>query len=214
MKKVGVFGGTFDPIHYGHLRSALEVSEEKGLESVIFVPNNIPPHKDFRGTSSDVRLEMVRLAVSGVDEFSVSDCEIKRGGKSYTIDTVRELKSSMNGVDLYFIVGSDAFSTISTWKDYRDLLCEVNFLVMCRPSHTYSFLEEVLPGDVFSRFSVEERGRKYINKVSGTVVEYVNVTPLEISSTYIRNLIKGGRSIKFLVPKEVEEFIKEKKLYL
>ncbi len=215
MAYIGIFGGTFDPIHVGHLRASLEVMEEKGLDRIYFVPNNIPPHKEFKGAPSEARLEMVRLSVDGIDNFFACDLEIRRGGKSYSIDTVREFKEKFGSENrFYFIAGSDAFSTISTWKDYRDLLREVSFIVMCRPSHPYPFLEEVLSGEAFSEFEMVEKGRRYVNTLSGTTVEYINVTLLEVSSTYIRNLVKKGRSIKFLVTREVEGFIREKRLYL
>ena len=214
MEKIGIFGGTFDPIHIGHLRTCLEVKEEKGLDKAFFVPNNIPPHKNPAGAPPDVRYEMVKRALRNYPSFEVCDLEIKRGGRSYTIDTVREFKEKFGRDKRYFFIsGSDAFSSITTWKDYKNLLREVSFLVMYRSGHFYPFLEDILPEDIFSEFEIIERGRRYLNKKTGTSVEFVNVTLIEVSSTYIRNLVRKGKSITFLVPKEVEEYIKERKLY-
>ena len=214
MKKIGIFGGTFDPIHIGHLRTCLEVKEEKDLDRVFFVPNNIPPHKDTTGTPPELRYEMVKMAVKDYPFFEACDLEIKRGGRSFTIDTIREFKEKFGrDKSYYFIVGSDAFSTITTWKSYEQLLRETSFIVMYRSGHVYPLLEDILNEELFEEFDILEKGRLYKHRESGTTIEYVNVTLLEVSSTYIRNLIKKGRSIKLLVPEEVKRFIEEKDLY-
>ena len=174
MKKIGIFGGTFDPIHIGHLRTCLEVKEEKDLDRVFFVPNNIPPHKDTTGTPPELRYEMVKMAVKDYPFFEACDLEIKRGGRSFTIDTIREFKEKFGRDKIYyFIVGSDAFSTITTWKSYEQLLRETSFIVMYRSGHVYPLLEDILNEELFEEFDILEKGRLYKHRESGTTIEYV-----------------------------------------
>ncbi|HXF75168.1 MAG TPA: nicotinate-nucleotide adenylyltransferase, partial [Methylomirabilota bacterium] len=128
--KLGLFGGTFDPIHWGHLRSAEEVAESFGLDRVYFIPASIPPHKRGETTTpAEDRLKMVRLAVAGNDRFAVSTIEIKRAGVSYSIDTLRAFNAKKRrGDSLYFIIGLDAFREIGTWKDFRELFSLCHFI--------------------------------------------------------------------------------------
>jgi nicotinate-nucleotide adenylyltransferase len=133
--RLGLFGGTFDPIHIGHLRAALEVKQGFGLDRIVFIPAALPPHKkgDQVADAAD-RLKMVELGVSGYSGFSVSDAELQRSGPSYSIDTINHFKkSSEPDSEILFISGLDAFLEIDTWKSYRDLLRQIAFIVIARP---------------------------------------------------------------------------------
>ncbi len=134
VKRIGIFGGTFNPIHMGHLRTVWEVHCGFGLDETILIPSAAPPHKPAEGViDAGDRLEMVRLAISGYDEFTVSDVELKRPGPSYTIDTVRHFKSVYpEDADFHLIIGLDAILEIDTWKSYRDIFRLIPFIVMMR----------------------------------------------------------------------------------
>lgn len=134
--KIGILGGTFNPIHIGHLILAEEAREKLGLDKVIFVPAYLPPHKD----NSDIaqassRFEMANLAINGNEYFSVSDIEIKRNGRSYTIDTLREFKKAYPQDDLFFIIGSDLLTYLDEWKDLKEIIKMVKFVAATRPGY-------------------------------------------------------------------------------
>jgi len=212
--KIGIFGGTFDPIHWGHLRSAEEVSETFGLDRVYFVPASIPPHKRAQThTPARDRLQMVRLAVAGNPRFRVSTVEIERPGVSYSVDTVREFKRrSQQGDSLYFIIGLDAFREISTWKDYEEILALCHFIVTSRPG---SIASDPLKGAgiaVKKLFCYDSREKNYRHR-SGTRVHFVELTDIAISASEIRALVRQGKSIRYLGPPSVERYIKRRGLY-
>lgn len=220
--KIGLFGGTFNPIHRGHLRAALEVQQTFALEKTYFIPSALPPHKEPRGVSdAKDRMEMTRLAVIEYPGFTVSDVELKRSGPSYTIDTVLGFKSTMpENAELYFILGIDAFLEIDTWKSYRNLFQLIPFIVMPRPDAACSgtrmmwdTLEAHLKSSISDgyRFSVSKACFIHDEKQPIFVPD---IAALDISSTKIRKRVKEGRSIASLVPESVEDFIKRKGLYL
>lgn len=212
--KIGLFGGTFDPIHWGHLRSAEEVSEAFDLDRVYFIPAALPPHK--RGqttTAARDRLRMVRLAVAKNPKFSVSTAEISRPGVSYSIDTIREFAATLNKDDvLYFIIGLDAFREIRTWKDFAAIFPLCNFIVTSRPG---SKEKDPLKGTgvaVKKLFCYDFKQKNYRHR-SGTRVYFDELTDIAISASEIRALVKEGKSIRYLVPSEVENYIKRRALY-
>lgn len=220
--RIGLFGGTFDPIHHGHLRAALEVKEGFALDKIYLIPAAIPPHKASGGVAgAKDRLEMIRLAVSGYSDFTVSDVELKRSGPSYTIDTVNHFKSILpEDTRLYLIVGLDAFLEIDTWKSYNDLFLLVSFIVMARPGAGYSSsitkwktYEDYIKSRISHGYEFSVAQSCYVHKEKQPVFIF-DVSLLDISSTKIRELVKKGSSIKFLVPEKVEDFIKTKGLYL
>lgn len=215
LQKVGLFGGTFDPVHYGHLRAAEEIREILKLEKIYFVPNSVPPHKATPGIASPQdRLKMLQLALDENNSFGISDIEIKRGGKSYTIDTLRYFSDAFPEFDLYFIAGSDQFSEIAAWKDYRKILTESNFVVIERPGSGFE-LPGTLPLEIKDDFRYYRRCSNltvYINKNSSTL-SLVKIDGLEISSTKIRDLANKLKSIKYLVPSSVETYILEHGIY-
>ncbi|MCU0560048.1 MAG: nicotinate-nucleotide adenylyltransferase [Desulfobacterales bacterium] len=216
---IGLFGGTFDPIHFGHLRSAVEVGEAFGLEQVVLIPAAVPPHKG-RGAMAPAadRLRMIELAVAGAPGLAVSDVELRRAGPSYTIDTVRHFQDQLPAGDIALIMGLDAFSEIDTWKFYREILAAVAVIVISRPAHhqdpgrsARARVESVLAA-VFSPEAIEAttEGFRAEGLKSVTVQP---VTALDISSTRIRQMIGAGRSIRYLAPAAVVAHIQAKGLY-
>ncbi len=189
MRKVGILGGTFNPIHFGHLAVAQVVLERLKLDEIIFVPTYIPPHK----THKDIifakhRLAMVRLALKGNKKFSVCDFEVKKEGKSYSIDTVRFLmqKNSEN-TQFYFLVGSDMLPTLPTWKNFDELVKLVTFTIVKRMDYDISYF-----------------GYKAV------VVDDPN---LGISASNIRNSFKKGHSSRYMLPDAVMNYIVKHRLY-
>lgn len=212
--KIGIFGGTFDPIHWGHLRSAEEVSETFGLDCVYFIPASIPPHK--RGqthTPARDRLRMVRLAVARNPRFKVSTIEIRRPGVSYSIDTVREFARGLQPTDsLYFIIGLDAFREIGTWKNYQNIFPLCHFIVTSRPGSKRSDPLEGTGIAVKKLFCYDFKRRNYRHR-SGTRVHFIELTDIAISASEIRALVRQGKSIRYLGPSSVEKYIKRRGLY-
>ncbi|VAV83175.1 Nicotinate-nucleotide adenylyltransferase [hydrothermal vent metagenome] len=212
MDKVVVFGGTFNPIHFGHMRCAIEVSEALSVPRVVFMPAATSPHK---GPSDDVgadtRLLMAKLGVSGKSLFEVSEMEIKRGSVSYTVDTVNELVAQ--GLAPTLIVGADQFNVLSTWVDYEQILRLADIAVVPRPGIVLKSMEEALPVEVAGGFCYDKKSASYINK-EGRRITFVNSTLMGISSSDIRRRVSEGRSISYLVSSLVENFIKENRLYL
>ncbi len=211
-KKVGLFGGTFNPIHFGHLRGAEEVREAFELEEIIFIPASLPPHKvSEKIAEARYRLEMVRLAISENPFFALSDIEIKRPGKSYTIDTIRYFKENFLW-NLYFILGSDAFEEIETWKEYQTLFTLCDFIVMVRPGLELHSFTSRLPTSLRDHFRPGGDNARWIHS-SGHSLFFKEITFLDISSTKIRENIAQGRSVRYLLPPGVESYIKECGLY-
>lgn len=198
-RKIGIMGGTFDPIHTGHLVTAEAVRIEYGLEKVLFIPAANPPHKqNFQVTPAMHRYIMTVMATYSNPHFFVSPIELERPGLSYTIDTLRALIEQYgHDTDFYFITGADAVAELPTWHDIDDLLELCYFVAATRPGCICS-LDEII-----KQFGA--KGRKRIQRLA---------TPeLEISSTDIRERIRQGRSIKYIVPESVENYILKESLY-
>ncbi|RLB07954.1 MAG: nicotinate-nicotinamide nucleotide adenylyltransferase [Deltaproteobacteria bacterium] len=209
-RKIGLFGGTFDPIHLGHLRCAQEVWEAFDLSQVIFILAANPPHKVDRPIiSTKDRWEMVKLAIADNPFFALSDVEIRREGKSYSIETISYYHRNIaEGERLFFILGADSFCEIETWRDYRQLFRLCDFIVVSRPNFD-PLQAKVLESEGFQKDIHEER---YLHP-SGHLLYLHRITPIGISSTEIRRAVREGKSIKYLVPKEVEEYIRRQGLY-
>ncbi len=217
--KIGLFGGTFDPIHFGHLRPALEVREACGLERVVLIPAAVPPHKG-RGAMAAAadRLRMIELAVAGAPGLTVSDVEIRRAGPSYTIDTVRYFQGEIPGGEIALIMGVDAFLEIDTWKSFREILSIVAVIVISRPpprgDRTGSDRGRVkgVLATIVSPETITETPEGF--QAAGLKPVAVQpVTALDISSTRIREMVGAGRSIRYLAPAAVVEHIRTKGLY-
>ena len=212
--KIGLFGGTFDPIHWGHLRSAEEVSETFKLDRVYFVPASIPPHKRGQTTTlSRDRLAMVRLAVAKNPRFAVSTVEILRPGVSFSIDTVRQFAAMLKkGDTLFFVIGMDAFREIGSWWEYKEIFPLCNFIVTSRPGSKESDPLRGTGVAVRTLFCYDFNRKNYRHR-SGTRVHFIELTDIAISASEVRSLVAGGKSIRYLVPSEVEKYIKHRGLY-
>jgi len=219
--RIGLFGGTFNPVHFGHLRTVLEVRERFGLSRVYLIPSAIPPHKFGVGiVSPSDRLEMIRRAVGNDPDFVVSNVELMRDGPSYTIDTLSFFANVLPETDTRFlIIGLDAFLEIHTWKDFMGILTRMPLIVMGRPGDNDRGRFQGLPDAVADYLDVLIPGYQYDRNKSVFVhpefqpVYLIAVTALDISSSAIRSLVRKGRSIRFLVPETVSEFIASKGLY-
>ena len=213
--RLGLFGGTFNPMHYGHLRSAEEVCEALALTRLWFIPASHPPHKMAPGiTPFEVRLEMSRLAVGDHPVMSVSDIEGRRPGRSYSIDTLQQIRQKVGpSGELYFILGLDAILEIATWKGYKDLFTLSHFVVLDRPGYDRRRLQEVLLREVHPGFRPLADGRGFRHP-SGQQVVLQETTLMNISGTGIREKVRQGRSIRYLLPEAVQKYIIAHKLFL
>ncbi|MBW6485937.1 MAG: nicotinate-nucleotide adenylyltransferase [Syntrophobacterales bacterium] len=215
VRKWGLFGGTFDPVHFGHLRCAVEMLEIFELNRIIFVPASRPPHKlDAAITPFYHREQMIRLAIEGNPVFSFSDVEKTRDGLSYSVETVEYIldKYRLDNIELYFIVGQDAFHAITTWKDWERLLLLCHFAVMTRPGYVNKGLGEILGEDFSSRF-VREDAVDGFRGPTGHLICFREVTFLDIASSGVRRRAKEGRDIRYLVPEEIRHYIERNALY-
>lgn len=212
--KIGLFGGTFDPIHWGHLRSAEEVREAFSLDRLLFIPASNPPHKKRQPTTLPWdRREMVRLAIAKNPGFALSTVELSRPGKSYSIDTIRHFYQKQGRKDsLYFILGLDAFREIGSWKDFRDIFPLCHFIVTSRPGRGNSMSLAGMPVAARRLFCYDPRKKVYRHE-NGTYLFFFKLTDIAISASEIRDRLREGKSIRYLVPLEVETYIKKRGLY-
>lgn len=198
MQSIGIMGGTFNPVHIGHLIAAQEVLNKINMDKIIFIPTGNPPHKNKDDVLSALdRYEMVKLAVRNNEGFDISDIEIKREGQTYTYDTLIELHNIYYGILFYFIIGFDTLKEIDTWKNVNAVCSMTNFIVVNRGNNSKEIREEIL-------IKEKRYGKKFF---------LVEIPDIEISSTDIRDRIRSNKSIKYLVTSEVEEYIKQKGLY-
>jgi nicotinate-nucleotide adenylyltransferase len=203
--RVGVLGGTFNPIHLGHLRAAEEVAEALELERVVFVPSARPPHKppgDAALARAELRLAWVRLAVEGNPRFAVDTVEMERSGPSYLVETLPELSRRHAGRDLVFLLGRDAFAEMATWREPERLLTLADYAVMTRPPLRGS-LAQWLPGRLAGDFEIAPDGRSARHRGAGTRILLVEITALDISASEIRARLREGRSVRYLLPEAV-----------
>lgn len=200
MKEICLMGGTFDPIHYGHLVVAEEVRQRFNLDKVIFMPTGRPPHKKGKVISEPHhRVNMTLLATASNPYFEVSTLEVERRGPSYTIDTVQDIKKAYGLEKVYFITGADAVLEILSWREVEKLLSITTFIAATRPGYDLHNLEDILnnlPKDIIKKILPLE------------------VPALSISSSNIRTRVREGRSIKYLLPESVEAYMKKNRLYL
>jgi nicotinate-nucleotide adenylyltransferase len=200
---IGILGGTFDPIHYGHLRTALEVQQALGLEQVRLIPLRDPPHRPAPGTSPAQRLAMVRAAVDDEPVFAVDDLELRRSGKSYTLDTLHALRADLGQAPLCLLLGSDAFRGFPTWYRPDEILKLCHLVIMQRPG-------DAIP-DIYQE-RLCRSAAEFATAGTGCIL-LQPVTQLEISATAIRHMLRQGRSPRYLLPDSVLEFIRRQALY-
>ncbi|MBM4136202.1 MAG: nicotinate-nucleotide adenylyltransferase [Nitrospira sp.] len=215
--KIGIFGGTFNPIHYGHLRAAEEVRERLEFNKIVFIPSGNPPLKNIELADAEHRYKMAELAIDRNPFFEISDIEYKSQGKSYTVNTIEELKEIYHGKTLYFILGIDAFLDMPNWWHPEKLITLIDFVVIPKPH--FRFIELLT-----SPYIHEDK--KTLEKLDAFEIESCTLTlrnnrniiasrlPLiDISATRIRRQVKAGKSIKYLLPEAVESYIISNKLY-
>ncbi len=194
---MALFGGTFDPVHYGHLRLAEESREAAVLERVLFMPARVSPFRTAERLSDAAhRLQMLRLAVGDNPSFEVSELEIQRGGVSYTIDTLRALRAAYPDAELFLILGADALQGFMAWREPHSIVRECRLLVGARPDYDLQATLAQLPDPIRQR------------------VLPVPMTPLGVSASDIRQRVRLGRSIRYLTPPSVIEYIQQHRLYL
>jgi len=209
MSPIGIFGGTFDPIHYGHLRSAFEMLQALRLGEVRFIPAGDPPHRGTTFAKAQLRFEMVRAATDGQPGFVVDDRELRRDGPSYTIDTLISLREEHRDTPIGLIVGMDAFLGLTSWHRWDELLDLAHIVVAHRPGWRAPDMGAL--GEIIDRHGTH-RIRDLHEKAHGYIHIHA-VTQLEISSTEIRDLVAAGRDPRFLMPDVVRDIIVENNCY-
>lgn len=208
-KRIGLFGGTFDPVHIGHLRGALEVAELMGFDELRLIPSARPPHRETPQVSATDRLEMVQRAVADLPPLRVDDRELKRDRPSWTIDTLESVRAELGTDDsLYLLLGWDAFCGLPSWHRWEELLEHCHILVLQRPdadSEPPEALRDLLAArSVADPLALAGRGGQ---------ISFVWQAPLAVSATQIRQLLATARSVRFLVPDAVLAYIHEHGLY-
>ncbi len=194
--RLGIVGGTFDPIHYGHLFIGEEARQRFSLDQVLFVPNGQPPHKTGETvTPAHHRLEMVKLGIQSHPEFFCSALEIDRGGLSYTVETLRELRMQLPAAQLFYITGVDAVADILTWRRHEEVIELAEFIASTRPGFEMSVLETRLPAEYRKR------------------IHPIETTWLGISSTDLRRRFREGKATRYLLPEAVRDYIEKTRLY-
>ncbi|MGD9348628.1 MAG: nicotinate-nucleotide adenylyltransferase [Desulfobacterales bacterium] len=219
--RIGLFGGTFDPIHRGHLWAASEVKKIFNLDPIYLIPAALPPHKTpISVTSADDRLAMIHLAISDMDGIIVSDVELQRRGPSYTIDTIYHFKSTQPDDALIFLImGMDAFLEFDTWKSYRDLLEQISVIVMARPDDRHQGVQQgckhlghYLKSNIAADYQFSD-AQDCFTSPGMQPIHFCDVNALDISSTQIRQAVKQKQAIENWVPARVAEYIHQKGLY-
>lgn len=219
-KRIGLLGGSFNPVHLGHLRAAEVVRERFSLAKVIFIPASVNPLKAGEdNVNAHRRIKMLEISTGDNPFFEVSDIEIKRGGTSYTIDTLIEIQGEAPENSYYFIMGSELFSDISSWKRYKELFNYANVIVIGRPGCSDQNNIAHLPLELKDDFRYlkhdSERNNMYIYEHRSThTANFVTIQGFDLSSTMIRDMIKKGCSIKYLVPHKLEQYIISNSLYM
>ncbi|MBP1999117.1 nicotinate-nucleotide adenylyltransferase [Paenibacillus shirakamiensis] len=193
MKKIGIMGGAFDPIHHGHLLAAEAARDQFTLEEIWFMPSHLPPHKREAGVSGEQRLEMVELAIEGNPAFKPLDIELVRGGISYTVDTIRALHSQYPDLDFHFIIGADMINYLPKWEGIDELVHILTFIGLQRPG-------TMLELDTLPAF-IEE------------AVVLADMPLVDISSSLIRRNLAQGRSIRYMLPERVYDYMRRSGIY-
>ncbi|MEI6306263.1 MAG: nicotinate-nucleotide adenylyltransferase [Deltaproteobacteria bacterium] len=211
--RIGLMGGTFNPIHLAHLRIAEEAKEACGLDRVLFIPAADPPHKPLAGeVPFSRRCEMVSLAIADNPAFELSDIEGLRNGKSYSIDTIAHFRREHPDDLLFFIIGGDSFLEIGQWHRFAEIFRSCSLIVVERPQCLVPEPLAAVPAGIKGEFSYEAESHKLLHQ-SGEQVHFLRGCLLDISSSEIRRLASTGRSITYLVPSVVDQYIKEQRIY-
>jgi nicotinate-nucleotide adenylyltransferase len=217
-KKIGIYGGAFNPVHYGHLRTAEDVLEILSLDKVIFIPSGKTPFDKPGMVNASHRYEMVKAAIKGNPRFSISGMEVNNRRKSYTVDTIKQLKAMYENSELFFVLGVDAFIDMPSWKQPEKLVDVTNLVIISRPGYSFNDLySSPFVKDVSKRMLRDlDRGNRleFSFDISGKQKGYMcKVTALNISASTIRTLILNGKNINYLLPESVKSYIISNKLY-
>lgn len=208
---IGIYGGTFDPIHYGHLRAALEVKEAVGMRELRFLPCRQPPHRPQPVADSQTRLRMLEIALADADQgFSLDTRELERSGPSYMVDTLSSIRKDVGDEPLCLILGLDAFLALPAWHRWRRLFGLAHIVVLQRPDYDVEYVEDL-------ERCVEERqvlDPALLGAQPDGMIFFLEVTQLAIASTSIRRMLREGRSAKYLLPEAVLELIQRESLYV
>ena len=218
---IAILGGTFDPIHFGHLRPALEISEKLSLSELRFIPSAKPPHRWQPEASAEHRLKMVEKAIKAYPKFVLDDREYQRLKEdkllSFTIDTVRSIREELGESEsIGMIVGMDAFQSFTSWRDWDKIIDIVHVIVAARPGYTAYESDQDKSIDGKNMDWIEQRlvtDAEELHQSASGKVFFCDVTQLDISATFIRNQIDAGKSCRYLTPKKVIKFIKKHTLY-
>jgi nicotinate-nucleotide adenylyltransferase len=203
---IGIFGGTFNPIHYAHLRAALEVKELFSLKEVRFIPSATPPHRPEPTVSAAIRLHMVTLAIEGQADFVCDDRELHRHGHSYMVDTLDSLRQDFPEQALLLFIGADAFNQLEHWHEWQRLFELAHIVVMTRPNYQHQPLDDFLNAR-------HTKNKAELSKHLAGKLYFQAITPLDISASHIRELITQHRNPRFLLPDTVLNYINQHKFY-
>jgi nicotinate-nucleotide adenylyltransferase len=206
---IGIYGGTFDPVHFGHLRPALEVQQALGLDEVRFIPAGQPPHRDMPHATAAQRLAMLRAAIDDQPGFVVDEREVQRAGLSYMVDTLASLRTELGAVPLCLILGYDAFLNLTSWHQWHRLLELAHLVIAHRPGWN----QDNLGTELQSLVQQHAMTAAQLSRASAGGVTFVEVTQLDISATRIREQVHAGRDIRYLLPEPVYRMIREQNLY-
>ena len=200
MRRKAIFGGTFDPIHIGHLHVAYEALDKLKLDSVIFVPSGNPPHKNKQNiTDAEARYNIVNIAIKDENRFMISDYELKKKGMSYTYETIEYFKNKEKDTQWFFISGIDCLMEIETWKNVDKILNNISFVAFSRIGYNINDVKKY---------------KNYLEKKYCANIILLDIPIINISSTYIREKVKYGQEVKHLIPHKVYNYIKDKRLYI
>jgi nicotinate-nucleotide adenylyltransferase len=204
---IGIRGGTFDPVHFAHLRAPEEVASELSLDRVHLIPGSIPPHRNQPLASPEQRLEMLEVAIGNNDKFIADDRELRRRGESFTVDTLKSFREELGDKEpLALIIGMDAFLSFTKWHDWQTIITLAHLVVTSRPDYTAQPLQD------WAQPMHTEHKLKLSTKPGGYLY-FITTTALSISATDIRQQRHEGRSIRYLVPNAVYDYIQQHKLY-
>lgn len=208
---IAILGGTFDPIHFGHLRSAVEVREALQVDCIKFIPSHIPPHRDAPRSTAEQRVKMLKLAIDGVEGLEIDGRELAREGKSYAVDTLRSIREEVGSeLSVTTVIGFDSYRLLNEWREWRALLDYAHIAVLERPGYSEHDLSDEVADFSTGRFVDDPACLR--SRPHGLMCK-LRLIQIDISATAIRNVIAAGKSPAFMLPREVISYIYENGLY-
>ena len=203
-KLIGILGGTFDPVHYGHLRPALDIMQQVGLSEVRFIPNRTPPHRNAPTLTDQQRAELVKLAIADTPNFVLDERELQREGPSYMVDTLQSLKNDFPDDRLCLIMGMDAFNGLPQWHRWQSILKLCHIIVSARPGAELADFASQMPVSSY----LNDEPQSLIQRPAGQIL-LQSVTQLDISASQIRSLLSSGQSTQYLLPETVRDKLEQ-----